>query len=350
MLKIMIIGLGKAGERFYRALKYIEKSEKIIIIDSVCDTNAETLIKIDDNICKFYNYEEALNKRKVDLIALCVNEYAHFQILKHIKEIKYEFIRILSEKPLVEKYDQYIEISNLYANNEITVNYVERYSPIISDFFLWQENKNFNYNKIEFFWGKFRINDKRYTIGDISEITHPIDLVFYLLRDTKCLEYKFNSCLCSNSNYSPYNKSLIDSIDIQFFVNNTFVLGHSSFVWEERKRRLILFCHENLGKKNYLISFDFDNPIWDTDCLRIFDITTTEKKLIFEKKYKTNDFPTEIYKISKIYKFIKLNLDSIMFKQHNNDLVWVNDCIFVQKLIEEISILNQNQNIFYNIV
>lgn len=334
--RVLLIGLGEAGRRFFQVLRYIEEHEGLIKLDSVCDINPRRFNQdIPSQIRKYTNFEQALLERNFDLIIVCVNEYLHFDILQVIK--KYPFRKVLCEKPLTETLDQLVEIQSAFRDTDISVNFVERYSPIVQDYLGWVNNKSIRIKRIEFFWGKYRFRDARPTIGVTSEISHPLDLILYLIRFPNDGHIQILRGCYSKSDFSPYKESLLDSINVQLLLNGSLlVVGHSSFIWEQRRRKIIIYLEDQVDVTSQLVVFDFDNPIWDTDTLTIYDISKERREVILQKKYLTQDLPVNLQRVSKIYKYIKANISCLENPRHERNIAWITQAATVQQVLEQL--------------
>jgi predicted dehydrogenase len=175
-LSVLVIGVGRSGGRFVRALNYLERIGLPVQVVALCDLNPAPLDTLSAATAIFSDVRVALPAAEPDVVVVCVNEAAHFEVLKAISELAPRAL-VMCEKPLTETLEQFIHIERLFAPDTITVNFVERYSPIVSDFTDWRKNESVENLRAEFFWGKYRYRDPRPTMGVLSEIAHPIDLV-----------------------------------------------------------------------------------------------------------------------------------------------------------------------------
>lgn len=349
-LSCIVFGCGKSGSRFIKALEYIKVNTAKVNIIAVCDENIERLQKFaDKGFAKYASYKRLFDDIKtVDLIFICVNEFAHCEILLSIRKSGISFQRVISEKPLTENIEQAEEVRTLYSEKDITVNFVERYSPIIKDFKDWQKENGVTAVRANFFWGKFRVHDIRKTMGVLSEISHPLDLTLHLMNILPGSIYKLLNAMGQKSDYSPHSSDLLDTVAINMeFSNNCTIAGYSSFVWEKRRRDIVIYLRDKKFQTKYLAILNFDKPVWDLDTLRIYDILKTPGKLslVLEKKYQECDFPKDVFKLNKILEFILENIRDISAKSNENNLAYLSQAIYIQNILDSISIEIDQQSI-----
>ena len=208
---VLIVGLGYSGERFFRVFKYFQRfsDKKLKVI--VCDPFVKDS-SLRHEMTFYSDLEKALRIEQPEVVVVCANEFAHFEILRTL--IKYPEITILCEKPLTETIAQTEQLSIL-RNRKLSINLVERFSPICQAFIEWKQSfPEFKVTRVEGFWGKCRVSDSRPTIGVLSEIIHPIDLIDYLVGlDCPTITQIFGIA----SDYSIHSpKKILDSVDVVF--------------------------------------------------------------------------------------------------------------------------------------
>lgn len=352
-----VIGCGKAGARFIKAINYLHKTGAGIEIKFACDTNPLHLEScgVGSGVKKYSDYKNAFTENSdVDFIFVCVNEHAHYEILSYIKDQSIKYLRIISEKPLTETLSQANHISELYKNEDITLNFVERYSPIVSDYHEWKRENNLAPVKANFFWGKYRIHDPRKTMGVLSEISHPLDLTLYLMDIKPHEEISLEQAIGQKSDYSPYKADLIDTVSISLKLKEQFVItGHSSFVWETRRRTISVFLQDSNQVCRYMAVCNFDDPVWDMDNLKIYDIIKSpgRMELVKEFDYGGEDCKQEIFKVNKIYKFILENIANVYQDKKSCNLAYLDQAIYIQSildLIEKGISRDVQQNLYQN--
>lgn len=336
----MIIGFGKSGQRFFQAVQFIEEKHDLLKLEAICDINPNN--QVNNGKINFYkDYKESLSVHKVDIIFVCVSENQHFEILKYIHDSSYNYKKIISEKPLTENLEEANIIEKLYNNEDITINFVERYSPIIEDFHTWIKERDMSPKRINCFWGKYRVFDKRMTIGTLSEISHPLDLVTNLCNLEPYSDYKILSSQYMKSDYYDPENLIPDTINANIkFKNGIFVNCNSSFIWNLRRREITLYLKpKNSEQVRYMAHLNFDDPVWDLDNIKIFDMHSNPgyPELVFEKKYTQEMFDEKIFRVNKIYKFI---LENIRFIRENKfkNLALLDQAIYIQSILEDIKV------------
>ncbi|MEI6117917.1 MAG: hypothetical protein WCP92_01340 [bacterium] len=84
---------------------------------------------------------------------------------------------------LVENIEQAEQLLHIFQDHEISINFVERHSIIIEKFKKWIHENDVYISRASFKRGKYRLHDSRPTVGVLSEISHPLDLIL-MLSDT----------------------------------------------------------------------------------------------------------------------------------------------------------------------
>lgn len=337
MLSIGLIGFGRAGGRFLRAVVHRQRVIGDVYLKAVCDSNERRLIFLREFGIKIYNnYLEMLKSSKFDIIIIATNEDSHFQILSDIKKYRISFKRILVEKLLVEKLEQAEKIKKIYNQNEISVHFVERHSSITKKIIEWMSVKELKLERASFFWGKYRLHDHRPTLGVTSEISHPIDLILLLAGIEAETKYEIlNSCYLF-SDYSYSGKRVLDSISANIkFEDGLVVNANSSFLWDGRERRLILYLSDSNKQVKYIVTIIFDDPHWDLDTCIICDVGALEgkRKLIHKWKIKKEDIEPEILCISKTSQFLEENINEVLDIDNSDVLSRLNQACYVQKIV-----------------
>lgn len=176
-----MIGCGIAGSRFLRALVTRERKIGDIRVTAICDSDPTKLKTFNgSNVKIFTNARDMLTSGQYDVIILATNEVSHYDILCEIHKHPKKFKRLLVEKLLVETLKQANSIAEMFVDNDISIHFVERHSFVIQKLTTWLRGKALKIRRASFFWGKYRLHDHRPTIGVISEISHPIDLVLMI--------------------------------------------------------------------------------------------------------------------------------------------------------------------------
>ena len=336
--KVLIIGLGFAGNRFLRVFSFFNQSllnEKYEI--GFVDNDPNKLLNAKNHRC-FQNIDDALENFSPDIAVVTVNEKYHFEILQKLLTTKTQLI--LCEKPLVENMLQALVIHEKAGSKHININMVERFSPIIQAFFEWKkQHKDLKTSRVEFFWGKNRVKDTRHTIGVISEIIHPLDLVKYIFGYKKI---EITNAISTKSDFSISDEFLIDSLDLIATADEYTILGHSSFMWTKRHREITGFLKHSTGM--YRVNFNFDKPSWDCDQLIIDHfLPTGEIKTVFEYQTTNNDFPQSLHKIYKVSEFVRHSINVILNESKNKEqIVNLSEAVQLQQLLEKLVTVSGN--------
>lgn len=328
---ILIVGGGFSGKRFLKIIQHINTREKNIKYNlAVVDTNKDVAFSFGDNVSFYITIDEAFAQKKFDVVIITVNECSHYEILKKIARTKVSLI--LCEKPLVETVMQAEEIEHV-LKQPLSMNMVERFSPVIDEFFKWRKKHiNASLCKIEFFWGKNRIRDHRPTIGVISEIIHPLDLVLYIF-NLPTLE--INDIISSYSDFSVSGAEVTDSVDISASSQRCQILGHSSFTWAHRHREITAYYNDSNAL--YRVNFIFDEPLWDCDKLKIDKILPNgEIESVLKTQTRNKDFPDELQQIYKVSRFFEESMTLLSKKNSENSrLVSISHAVELQRLLEK---------------
>lgn len=306
MLNVAMIGFGNAGQRFNRAIELVNKSEKVLEITCISDSNKKILNAIN---CKHYtlyeDYQEMLLENKFDLIFIATNDDTHFDIFKFIAENGISYRKIVCEKPLVNNKSEIAFLRENFHSDSIAVHFVERYSDAtlkLSEYITKNKRK---VKRVFFDWSKFRLNDPRPTIGVFSEITHPLDLALFLSNRTGRVNAENISTCISQSDYHTGGLARPDSITVTLrFENDLIISGISSYLRSKRTREIEFILANENGEISELAVLEFDKPLWDFDFLDIYDISASQGNLvrIYEQSNEPRD--DEQHGLSKICKFI----------------------------------------------
>jgi predicted dehydrogenase len=220
------------------------------------------------------------------------------------------------------------------------VNFVERYSPIVSDFTDWRKNESVEILRAEFFWGKYRYRDPRPTMGVLSEIAHPIDLVRALTGLPEDTPVDIAEVSMSDSDFSCSDGDVADTVAVVLRMgSDMLVRGHSSFLWEERRRRLVLHGRRR-DHSIFQAVLAFDEPRWDQDRLTVYSIdgASGTRSTVLETQYTNSDFPPELDQIYKVTRFVRESLRHLSDPTAIRNLVTVDGARWVQAIIDEMRV------------
>ena len=225
MFTIGLIGFGSAGGRFLRTIIYRQSKVGDVKLLAVCDTNQKNFEMCKEIGVKTYsNVKEMLIAENYDIIIVTTNEDSHYQIICAINKYSKNCKRIIVEKPLVQQFEQAVSIQNMFDNEDISVHFVERYSPIIPKLMDWIYENNLKICRATFFWGKYRLHDMRPTIGVTSEISHPIDLILMLTNTPIGTPYKIHNGCYLFSDFSISGNRVLDTINVNMSFDTGLII------------------------------------------------------------------------------------------------------------------------------
>lgn len=349
MYSVALIGFGRAGGRFLRAIMHRQRSVGDIVLTAVCDTNAQRLKMFKDfNIKTYTDVQVMLDAGVYDIIIVATNEDSHYSILCTIKNNPNKYRRLLVEKLLVEKPDQADSIKSMFNEEEITVHFVERHSPVLQKLVDWMDTNDLNIKRATFFWGKYRLHDHRPTIGVTSEISHPIDLILMLSGITTGTAFEILQGSYLFSDYTYSGRQILDTINVNMrFGDNLIINGCSSFIWDKRERRLLLFLSNIDGLVTHIAAIDFDNPYWDIDTCSISKVVIGEgkRKLIHKWEIKKEDIHPDIFCISKTSNFLAENINEIKGEKKSSTLARLSQSCYIQSIVNSLEI-DARQKVF----
>ena len=336
----LIIGLGRAGSRFVRALQHLNSTHHDIELTAVADCKEAKLEAFRQNgIAAFTSYRDALQAGKYDIIVNCLNEKDHYGLFKYVADHSISHRRIISEKPLTETLEQAEDVRQAYDEKAISINFVERYSPIINDVRHKILEDNLRISRANFYWGKYRVHDHRPTMGVLSEMSHPIDLITWLAQVKPGCPYQVQVGPVVSSDFSPHADSALDSVTAGIsFESGLLVTGSSSFVWEGRDRRMELFLSDQSGEISQMIALRFDSPVWDIDHLVCYDVQSLGGVPVkmWERTIKQEEIPSQEFSVHKIVGFLKENLHELQEQEDRDSLVHLSQGIYVQRILEDL--------------
>ncbi len=336
----LIVGLGRAGSRFVRAIQYLNSTNYRIELTAVADSKGAKLEPFRQNgIAAFTAYSDALQAGKYDIIINCLNEKDHYNFFKYVMDNSIPYQRIISEKPLTETIDQAEDVRQAYDEKDISINFIERYSQIINDVRDKLLEDDLRISRANYFWGKYRIHDHRPTMGVLSEISHPIDLITWLASVDPGCPYQIQVGPVISSDFSPHADCVFDSITAGIlFKNGLLVTGSSSFVWEGRDRRIELFLSDQTGELIQMLTLRFDNPFWDIDHLVCYDLQSQAGVPVkmWARRITQAEIPNQTFSIQKMVGFLKENLHELQDKKDSKSLARLSQGLYVQRILEDL--------------
>ena len=328
-IKILIIGLGYAGNRYVKTFDSLENEFPDIAFRYayVSPSKKNTLLNY------FSTVAQALKYYSPDLVVVSVSDGRHAEVLLELDG--YDGF-IICEKPLVNSID---DLSYIYSAMQNTggfcMDMVERYSKITDDLKKFIRENQLKLIRANFIWGKDRIHDHRSTCGALSEIIHPLDLIEWVLGGKEHLV--LSAVIGTDSDFSISGKHVIDSLAITAQLGESFISGYSSFV-NIIRQRTIDFIFSSQDQELIYARMIFDTPEWDVDHLKLWKHTKKGDEII-------KDFTTSFDGASPAFKTIQklrtqvreILLFLIDGLQPQHEFVDVNTSIRLQSMLNNIA-------------
>jgi predicted dehydrogenase len=263
--RVLVVGNGYAGRRFTAALSHLARCGVPLELVGICDRDQSRARH--DHLPAFIDTAGALALTEPSVVCVTVNESQHGNVYESLADSPP--LLVLTEKPLGESEADAELAAEALKNHLVSMNMVERFSPIVRVCREWlEENRPWDIVRIESFWGKHRLFDARPTMGVLSELIHPIDLVEALFAQGPLeIEWVHGTA----SDFSPRFASMLDSVDVLARGGDTPVVLHSSFVWPKRLRTVVAVLRHPDGRTSR-VELTFDDPHWDCDKLEISSI------------------------------------------------------------------------------
>lgn len=118
-IKLGILGCGKIFDKHFKAINDVRNLNNFELI-SVCDTDKNKTKKIkNSNILKYNNYKDFFRQNSnLDLISICTPSGLHYE---HCKMAAKRKINVLVEKPLTLKFNQSLELNNIFNKKKLNL-------------------------------------------------------------------------------------------------------------------------------------------------------------------------------------------------------------------------------------
>lgn len=329
MERVLIVGCGYAGQRFDAAVNHLNLQGVPVEIAGYCDIDKSRLLPGKPGFC---DLSVALAELSPTVICVTVNESSHGRVFSELGS--YRNSLIISEKPLTTSVDEALMAEQSLRHHAFSMNLVERFSPIIADYRSWIAAEGpFEVVRVEAFWGKHRIGDARPTMGVISELIHPLDLVRYLFVPGPLAVAGTNGLA---SDFSPYGTEILETLDVNMQSGDIPVLLHTSFGWPSRMRRLtaLLWSPE---KGMFRADLTFDTPHWDCDTVQIFSISAAGRySPVHEHQLSNENVPADIRGIAKVVRFVDESVSAWQRERPAHNLVNLSEAVALQKILHDI--------------
>ncbi|HEF2143706.1 TPA: Gfo/Idh/MocA family oxidoreductase [Escherichia coli] len=326
-MKILIIGLGYAGQRFLRSFSYLGKELGTHMHFSYVSRH-----KRDVELPYFEKVSEAMKIISPDIIVVSVNDHSHVKTLRELEGFN-RFI--ICEKPLAIPDEKWCDLTKPLKNIKgFALNLVERYSETTQKLRDEVKNREWVLVRASFHWGKDRINDYRPTCGVTSEIIHALDLINHIYPKDSPL--KLETALGIKSDFSISGGDILDTVLLTAKLGNAPVAGYSSFVNIERQRNVDFTFIDSKGNL-YHSRIVYDTPEWDSDHLKIWTWDSTDKNITV-LDLKTEPRIPGLETVEKLSQFCK---DVVLYVSNNiqplQPFADLNTTFGLQELLDEIS-------------
>ncbi len=295
-MKILIIGLGYAGNRFRRAFEHIATSTGMPLSMAYVGRRQKTT-----ELSYFDSVERALQIFAPDIVVVSVNDRSHAPVLKQL--VGYRGF-VLCEKPLVTPGDDLDELlSALDQINGFALDLVERYSDVTRQLRDLVERYEWQLVRASFHWGKDRINDYRPTCGVTSEVIHALDLLGWIY---PCAgQLRLDGVLGVRSDFSISGAEVLDTVQLTASLGEARVTGYASFVNIVRQRT-VDFSFVDRDARLIHARLVFDTPRWDHDQLRIWTRGTNGSEELLHEFATAPDEPglDTVHKLSRLCRHV----------------------------------------------
>lgn len=261
-MKVLIIGLGYAGNRFRRAFEGLweERGERVGgRIAYVGRTRS------DEDLPYYSSVASGIARHRPDVVVLSVNDVYRAEVSKELAGFT-GFV--ICEKPFVCPWDDLDQAARHFSMvSGFCLNVIERYSAMSEMLLKFVRTHELELLRANFMWGKDRLGDHRPTCGVTSEIIHPLDLIQHVsdIRQS----YRIDAAHCVQSDFSISGSAVSDSVSILGKLGGAVVSGYASFVNVSRHREIGYVFARRTGEIVYA-KMVFDDPQWDDDHLQIW--------------------------------------------------------------------------------
>lgn len=334
--RTVLVGHGEAGGRFLRALRYGNCAQRFDVV-ALADRDPGRLAPAGSGLRGYVDLELALRTEAPEVAVVCVNEEGHVEALEAV--LASPSIRhVVCEKPLTRTLAEFRQLGLEGCGIPVSVNFCERYSPAVQDCSAWLAWHGATVSRVEFGWGKYRVRDPRPTMGVLSELSHPVDLTRCLLGLPPSTPFGLVSAAATYSDFSSFSDRVADGVTIVGDLRGCLVVGGSSFVWEERRRRLVLYAQTAADGRSWMLILDFDNPVWDNDSFLVYELEPAGGRRVQVEgfRYQAADLSADVRHVQKIYRYLLDVADSLAGAPGQRRYADVSDALWVQTTLEDI--------------
>ncbi|HXM58083.1 MAG TPA: Gfo/Idh/MocA family oxidoreductase [Candidatus Dormibacteraeota bacterium] len=331
----LVIGHGYAGSRFTRVLRHLgTRRPRLVRLAGVCDVDPARLAGLEPAVPVFTSAPVALAALRPDVVVVAVSEARHVEVLSQLRRAPSVRL-VLCEKPLTVEADETRSLRDLFERVPLSLNLLERHSECVASFQdWWSAHQELQARRVEFFWGKHRIGDRRPSIGVLSELIHPLDLVDFLFGPW---HLRVSDAHGSRSDFSHANGPILDAVDVILDAGGIPVVGHASFVWPRRMRTVTAVLAG--GGRTFRATLELDAPHWDCDTLRIEAVDRSTGRLAPCHEYRSRAQPrgTLLEGVDKLRTYIERSLASLAEPSPSPALVGFEQAYRLQLLLESVA-------------
>lgn len=332
--RTLLVGHGYAGGRFLRALRH-GRCEQLFDVVATVDRDPGRIVSGED-VRSYADLERALRVEQPEVAVVCVNEEAHLEVLEVVLAAP-SVRHVVCEKPLTRTLAEFRLLALGSRSTPVSVNFCERYSPVMQDCSTWLARHGATISRVEFGWGKYRVRDPRPTIGVLSELSHPLDLSRCLIGSSPLTPLQLVSATATYSDFSSHSDLVADGVTVVADLEGCVIVGGSSFVWEERRRRLVLYAQTAADGRSWMIVLDFDNPVWDNDTFQVYELEPSGRRTeIVRFRYSAAELPESVRHVQKTYQHLLDVADSLAGVPNRRRYADVADALWVQEALEDI--------------
>lgn len=329
MDRVLVVGHGYAGRRFVTALRHLADTGVPVELVGVCDRNP---VRLPADVAGFTDLAEALRVLSPSVVCVTVNEAEHIAVYERLRHLPRALV--ISEKPLTGRPHDLPMATASLAGHVFAMNLVERFSPVVREYRAWAARQDgLEVVRAEAFWGKHRVGDPRPTVGVLSELIHPLDLVRYLFGVE---ELRVLGGYGVESDFSPHAPVLLDSVDVYADMAGAPVLLHSSFAWPARQR-LVTALLWSVTAGMLRVELEFDSPHWDCDRLDVLTVGPDGHwEPLLHLSTDVTDLPAPIRGVGKVVRFIESALRTWRGEPAEDEQVNLGVAVRLQEITDEI--------------
>ncbi len=298
-IKVLIIGYGSIGRKYFKILKKINLIKDITIYTS------------QKNIPNSISKINEIKKINPDIIIISTTTDKHYKYLKIVNST-FKNKKILVEKPLFTKLNS---IKNI--KNKIFVGYNLRLHPVIMFIKKWMKQKKLI--SAELYCGSYLPNwrkqplkktssyDKKLSGGILSELSHEIDYARFLfgnLKNNYLMMRKLSSLKIKDDDYC----------NVSFFTKNNSIININLNYYSLISKRFIILDTNKGSLLADLISGNVITKIYSSNLKKVkikFKLDNTYKEqiiLLINNKLKKLCSYQDAYRTLKNIKLIKRKL------------------------------------------